>query len=69
MSTPDFEIGTSLRARRLRAHDPPDAATEGEAVVLDREETRSGLPARLEAGGRYEEIAVGKKVSGRIPNS
>jgi hypothetical protein len=69
MSAADFEIGTRLRAGRLTVHDPPDVRTEGEAVTLEREQTRNGLPERLEAGGRYDEVEVGKQLLGRMPRS
>jgi hypothetical protein len=66
MSAPDFEINTSIRAKRLVARVPPDAQTraEGEGVTLARHEQRSGVPTTMEAGERYSDIAIDKRIIG-----
>ena len=65
---PDFTISAALRARKLVAQVPPDAQTDptGEGVTLEREERRSGIPAELDFGGRYDDVVVEKRMVGRI---
>jgi hypothetical protein len=60
VSTPDFEITARLRAQQLIGRVPPDAQTEteGDDVTLEREQTRSGLPAEMEAGVGYSDVLV-----------
>lgn len=66
MSTPDFEINASIRAKRLVAHVPPDAQTraESEEVTLAHHEQRSGVPATIEAGERYSDVVIDKRIVG-----
>ena len=67
MTTDDFQIAVRLRARRLIGHNPPNAQTQAEDhVTLAREETREGLPAEMQPGERYEDVAVEKRLSGKI---
>jgi hypothetical protein len=63
----DFEIRVGLRARVLRARTPPEArtVTDGD-VALAREQTRNGLPAEMQPSERYADVAVERRVSGRI---
>jgi hypothetical protein len=65
---PDFELLAGLRARVLVSHAPPNARlkTKAEDVALEREDARRGLPAEMRPGGSYSEIAVQKRVVGRI---
>ena len=65
---PDFELLAGLRARVLVSHAPPNALskTEAEDVGLKREDGRRGLPAEMRPGESYGEIAVQKRVVGRI---
>jgi hypothetical protein len=65
---PDFEAWGRLRARSLETHVLADAETEteGEGVAIARRESRSGLPAKPEPGGRYRNITVEKKVIGEM---
>ena len=67
-NSPDFELLAGLRARVLVSHAPPNARlkTEPGDVALEREEARRGLPAEMRPGGSYREIAVQKRVVGRI---
>jgi hypothetical protein len=67
-SPPDFQIVVGLRARELVTRVPPAAQTEptGEAVSIEREETRSGLPPEMEPGARYEGVIVDKRVVGEV---
>jgi hypothetical protein len=62
VSVPDFEIGVSLRARRLTALVPPDAEVAPEGVELEREEVRRGLPEEIEPGDSYEGVEVAKRL-------
>jgi hypothetical protein len=63
----DFQIAVRLRARRLIAHNPPNAQTRTEDhVTFAREETREGLPAEMQPDERYEDVAVEKRLSGKI---
>jgi hypothetical protein len=66
VSTPDFEINASIRAKRLVAHVPPDAQTraESEEVTLAHHEQRSGVPATIEAGERYSDVVIDKRIVG-----
>jgi hypothetical protein len=65
---PDFELLAGLRARVLVSHAPPNAPakTDAEEVALEREDARRGLPAEMRPGESYSEIAVHKRVVGRI---
>jgi len=65
---PDFELLAGLRARVLVSHTPPNALskTEAEDVGLEGEDGRRGLPAEMRPGESYSEIAVQKRVVGRI---
>jgi hypothetical protein len=65
---PDFELRAGLRARVLVSRAPPNVVseTEGDEVALDREDVRRGLPAAMRRGESYREIAVQKRVVGRI---
>ena len=64
----DFDLSAGLRARALVSHVPPNALLEkeGDDVALDRAEARQGLPAELRPGGRYDGVAVEKRVVGRV---
>jgi hypothetical protein len=66
VSAPDFEINASIRAKRLVAHVPPDAQTraESEEVTLTHHEQRSGVPATIEAGERYSDVVIDKRIVG-----
>ncbi len=65
---PDFEASGRMKARSLEAHVPADAETEseGEGVAITHRESRSGLPAKPEPGGRYRNITVEKRVIGEL---
>jgi hypothetical protein len=65
---PDFELIASLRARVLVGHVPPSAflETEGEEVALERDDERQGLPAEMRQRGKYRDVAVQKRVVGRM---
>jgi hypothetical protein len=47
---------------------PPDARTEtdGDEVGLARDETRTGVPEDMWPGERYEDVAVIKRLTGRV---
>jgi hypothetical protein len=64
VAAPDFEISTRIRAKHLAAYVPPDAQTEGEEVTLARDERRSGVSSRTEAGARYSDVAINKRIVG-----
>ena len=66
----DFEIRVRLQAGRLSSPVPPEATTviEGE-VVVTRDERRSGLPERIEPEEHYADVAVEKRVLGRLPTA
>ncbi len=66
MSTPDFEIVASLRARRIVSHVPPEGETrtEGEDIELAHDETRRGLPTPMQPERRYDDVSVQKRVLG-----
>lgn len=68
MSTPDFETVASLRARNLASHVPPEGGTEseGEDVELTHEQTRRGLPTKMQPGRRYDDVAIQKRVLGFV---
>jgi hypothetical protein len=68
VTTPDFEIRARLRARTLTSREPPDARTKtnGENLTVTRQQTRSGLPAEMRAGERYEDVVVDKRLSGEV---
>ena len=66
MSAPDFEIGVSLRVRRLTPLVPPDAEVAPEGAELEREELRSGLPEEIEPGDSYERVEVSKRLRGML---
>jgi hypothetical protein len=66
VTAPDFELDVRLRARRLTPRALDDADVEPEAVVLARERARSGLPAEIEPGGRYEAVEISKQIRGVI---
>jgi hypothetical protein len=65
---PDFELLAGLRARVLVSYARANALakTDAEAVALEREDARHGLPAEMRPGESYSEIAVHKRVVGRI---
>jgi hypothetical protein len=69
VSPADFEITVRLRARELVALVPPDTETEGENVTLACRQTSSGLPAELEAGERYDDVYVEKRLVGEQGSS
>jgi hypothetical protein len=63
---PDFELLASLRADKLTSRTPPDARVDGTGVTLERQEARSGLSPRTEAGERYENVAIARRVLGEL---
>jgi hypothetical protein len=67
MTEADFEISTGLRARSITAHIPPEAhtETEGKGVSITRREERTGLPAQLPPGERFQSIHVAKELVGK----
>lgn len=67
MSEVDFDISVSFRARELKLVVAPDAVIdlEGGETELDREEARK-LPAEITEGETYEDVAVAKRVTGRV---
>ena len=68
MTAPDFEISARLRAQSLTAHVPPDVHTEieGDSVAPARKQVRRGLPAQIESGERYRNIALEKRLVGKL---
>jgi hypothetical protein len=64
---PDFEIGGRLEADSMTPYAPPDESTavEGDGVVLERAQSRRGLPADLVPGVKYSNISIEKHVSGQ----
>jgi hypothetical protein len=66
MTTPDFEIRTALRARKLTSHVPPDGRTDTEGVTVERHHKRTGLPEAMQPGGQYDDVTVNKRVTARI---
>jgi len=68
VSLPDFEINASLRGDELTSRTPPDPDTrsEGDALTLQRQETRLGLPPRMEPGRRYRDISIGRRLVGQL---
>jgi hypothetical protein len=69
MTTPDFEISTTLRARNLTSHVPPDGKTDPEGVTVERHHKREGLPEEMQPGGHYTDVMVNKRVIARIATS
>jgi hypothetical protein len=69
MTAPDFEISTTLRARKLTSHVPPDGKTDPEGVTVERHHKRKGLPEKMQPGGQYEDVTVNKRVIARIATS
>jgi hypothetical protein len=67
MSEVDFDISVSFRARELEFVVAPDAVidSEGAETELDRDEARE-LPAEMTEGETYEDVAVAKRVTGRV---
>lgn len=65
MSTPDFEIGARLRARRLQVRVAPEPEVEADPSV-QVEKCRSGanLPEELVPGRNYEELDIHRVVRG-----
>jgi hypothetical protein len=65
---PDFEIGVVLRARKLATHIPPVPQTNptGDAVSIEGEATRIGLPPETEPGGSYDDVLVEKRIVGEL---
>jgi hypothetical protein len=66
VTVPDFELHGSLRAERLTSHTPSAARVEGFEVTLEREEEQAGLPPRKEPGKPYANVAVHRRVIGRL---
>jgi hypothetical protein len=69
MTTPDFEISTTFRARQLTSHVPPDGTTDTEGVTVERHHKRKGVPEEMEPGGQYKDVTVNKRVIARIATS
>jgi hypothetical protein len=68
VSTSDFEIKTSIGAKRLVARVPPNAQTqvEGEEVRLIRHEQRNGVPEAIEASEPYSDVVIDKRIAGEM---
>jgi hypothetical protein len=64
VTAPDFEIKGRLRAQSVDVHVQPEAETKGEGVSVSRQESRRGVPAKLEAGGRYRDVDIEKQLIG-----
>jgi hypothetical protein len=65
---PDFELIAGLRARVLVSGVPPRARlkTEREDVALEHEDVRKNLPAEMRPRAKYRDVAVQKRVVGRL---
>jgi hypothetical protein len=62
----DFEVSGRLRARRLRAHEPPRTTTTSEHVRIEHRDQRQGYDAELEPDGTYVDIEIEKQIRGEI---
>ena len=69
MTAPDFEISTTLRARNLTSHVPPDGKTDPEGVTVERRHTRKSLPEKMQPGGQYNDVTVNKRIIARFATS
>jgi hypothetical protein len=69
MTTPDFEISTTFRARHLTSHVPSDGKTDTEGVTVERHHKREGVPEEMEPGGQYNDVTVNKRVIALITTS
>jgi hypothetical protein len=69
MNEADFEVMVRLRAQKLDAHVPPETRTmtEGTNLTPTREDVRTGLPSRVEAGGSYRNVVVEKRLAAATP--
>jgi hypothetical protein len=66
VSEDDFVLDGLFRGKRLHTFAPPEATTVAAGAEVEREETRSGLPERVDVGSTHEDVAVHKRVRGRI---
>jgi hypothetical protein len=62
----DFELGGRLKARRLRAIQPPNATTFDEGVRTERSEQRRHAADRLRHDEIYAELEIEKQLRGEI---
>jgi hypothetical protein len=62
----DFEVSGRLRARRLRATQPPRTTTTSEHVRIEHRDQRQGHDTELEPDGTYEDIEIEKRLRGEI---
>jgi hypothetical protein len=63
----DFEVSGWLRARRLRANEPPRTTTTSEHVQIEHSDQRHGYDGELQPDGTYEDIEIEKRIRGEIP--
>jgi hypothetical protein len=64
VNQPDFEIDATLRALELTVSVAPEAQVEGEEAILERQ--RAAVRELLKDRRAYENVAVEKKVAGRL---
>jgi hypothetical protein len=64
VNQPDFEIDATLRALELTVFVAPEAQVEGEEAILERQ--RAAARELLKDRRAYENVAVEKKVAGRL---
>jgi hypothetical protein len=62
----DFEIGGRLKARRLRAIQPPNATTFNERVRTERNERRRHAADQIQQGKIYDALEIEKHLRGEI---
>lgn len=62
----DFEIGGRLKARRLRAINPPKATTLNEHVRTERTERRRRAADQLHPDEIYHELEIEKQLRGSV---
>jgi hypothetical protein len=62
----DFEIGGRLKARRLRAIQPPNTTTFNERVRTERTERRRRADDQLKHDEIYDELEIEKQLRGEI---
>ena len=68
-STPDIELGVSLRARTLRFEKVPEVRTGFEGTpgyTVHTEGEREGLPNRVKAGVTYRRILIRGRTTLRV---
>jgi hypothetical protein len=62
----DFEISGRLKARRLRATQPPNTTTHNEHVRTELTERRRNAADRLKHDKTYDELEIEKQLRGEI---